>query len=98
MDSFRIYKVATIPSVLHKLKETNKKDCLYRWIPKNIKANYEIFFAKSAENQIISATEADWEFIYYRVFGYCFAVETDDFKLPRTIIKLDMFTIRVKKR
>lgn len=97
VNSFRIYKVVTIPSNLNKLKETNKKDCLYRWIPKNIKANYEIFFAKSSENQIISATEVDWEFIYYRVFGHCFAVETDDFKLPQTIIKRDILTIEQRK-
>lgn len=97
VSSFRIYKIAMIPNNLNKLKETNKKDCLYRWIPKNIKANYEIFFAKSDENQIISATEADWEFICYRVFGHCFAVETDDFKLPQTIIKRDMLTIEQRK-
>lgn len=39
----------------------------------------------------------DWEFIYYRVFGHCFVVETDDFKLPQTIIKRDMLTIEQRK-
>ena len=83
VGEFRIYRVANIPNSLNKLSESKKKDCLYRWIPENIKAKYEIFFAKNSNDKIVSATDLDWEFVYYRVFGYCFAVETDNFELPQ---------------
>ncbi|MGX2982537.1 BspA family leucine-rich repeat surface protein [Helicobacter sp. 23-1045] len=83
VGEFRIYRVANIPNSLNKLSESKKKDCLYRWIPENIKAKYEIFFAKGNGGEIVSATDLDWEFVYYRIFGYCFVVETDDFKLPQ---------------
>ncbi|MGX3097832.1 BspA family leucine-rich repeat surface protein [Helicobacter sp. 23-1046] len=83
VGEFRIYRVANIPNSLNKLSESKKKDCLYRWIPENIKAKYEIFFAKGNGGEIASATDLDWEFVYYRVFEYCFVVETDEFKLPQ---------------
>ena len=83
VGEFRIYRVANIPNSLNKLSESKKRDCLYRWIPENIKAEYEIFFAKNSDGKITSATDLDWEFVYYKVFGYCFAVETDKFELPQ---------------
>ena len=82
---------------LNKLSESKKRDCLYRWIPENIKAKYEIFFAKNSDGKITSATDLDWEFVYYKVFGYCFAVETDKFELPQETKSPKILVIEQRK-
>lgn len=97
VGEFRIYKVDNIPNNLNKLGETRKMDCLYRWIPKNIKENYAIFLAKNESGEVVSATDADWEFIYYNVFGDCFAIETDKFELPKHSNDFKILTIEQRK-
>ena len=45
---------------------------LRKWLPKNIREDFHIYFGKAVENEI------PLDFFFYKIFGYLFLVETDN--------------------